>query len=155
CAPAPATAGSLAHAANIRGAAPWDCRRGRHGHARPSDRRPHERAAPCRHRRHSGTPCSRARRSRGRGSGAWLLLPGPIAGAVLVELATLLEAVEGIAAGEPVLLVLGDGVGERPAAGGHGLEALIAPAAIDIEIADGRAADEGAAVGRHILDAAP
>ncbi len=54
-----------------------------------------------------------------------------------------------------VLLVVGDGVGEGPAGGGRRLEALIAPAAVEIELVDGRAADEGRAVRRHVLDAAP
>src|SRR5262245_34917476 len=91
----------------------------------------------------------------GAGDPQHLLLPGPVAAAMVVELAALLEAIEGVAAVQLMLLVLGHGVGEGPAAGGHGLEALIAPAAIDIEVADRGAADEGAAVGGHVHDAAP
>src|SRR5215470_9238470 len=84
-----------------------------------------------------------------------LLLVGPVADAVLVELAAALEAVEAEATVEIVLVVVGDGVGEAPAGGRRRLEALIAPAAVEIEVRDARLADEGAAVGRHVLDAAP
>src|SRR5258708_7132795 len=74
---------------------------------------------------------------------------------MVVELAALLEAIQGITAVQLMLLVLGHGMGERPAPGGHGLEALIAPAAVDIEIADRGTADEGAAVRGHVHDPAP
>src|SRR5690349_24352716 len=54
-----------------------------------------------------------------------------------------------------MLIVMSDGVGEGPARGRRRLEALVAPAAVEIEIADRRLADERAAVRRHVLDAAP
>src|SRR3546814_2884165 len=70
------------------------------------------------------------------------LLVGPVAGAVLVHLAAALEAVEAEGTVEIVLLVMGHGMGEAPAGRGGCLEALVAPAAIEVEVADRGAADE-------------
>src|SRR4051794_8739320 len=100
----------------------------------------------------SGTPNSRADRNGGRG---FSLLVGPVAGAVLVQLATLLEAVEREVAVQVMRLVMGDGVRKGPARGRRRLEALIAPAAVQIEVPHRRLADERAAIRRHVLDAAP
>src|SRR3546814_4671308 len=83
------------------------------------------------------------------------LLVGPVADAVVIEFAAFGEAVEAVAAVQLMLFVMGDGMGEAPASRRRRLEALIAPTAVEIEVADRRAADEGAAIRRHVLDAGP
>src|SRR5262245_53140180 len=79
----------------------------------------------------------------------------PVADAELIHLAAFFETIEAEAAVELMLFVMGDRVGEAPAGSRRRLEALVAPAAVEIEIADVGSADKGASVGRHILDAAP
>src|SRR5688572_17570558 len=83
------------------------------------------------------------------------LLVRPVAEAIFVKLPALREAVECEAAVELMLLVMGHGVSKGPSACGRGLEALITPAAVEVEIPDVGAANEGAAIRRHVHDAAP
>ena len=63
-------------------------------------------------RRRSGI---RSRLSRRNGGMEFSLLIGPVANAVVVKLLALFEAVEGVAAVEFMLFVVGDGMGEGPA----------------------------------------
>src|ERR671927_824270 len=72
--------------------------------------------------------------------------------------------VDGMSSGEPLQreafvqrmrTILSNGVGENPAGTGCRLEAAIAPAGIEIEIIDGRLADDRATVHRHVHDAGP
>src|SRR5690242_1812457 len=75
--------------------------------------------------------------------------------ALLVDDVTLGKPLERERLVEWVRRVLGDGMREDPARAGRRLEAAVAPAAVDIEIAQRRPADDGAAIHRHIHDAPP
>src|ERR1700722_8805992 len=88
-----------------------------------------------------------------RGVGSLLVCPQP--GAVLIEAVVALEAIEGQMTYQRMLALVRDRVRQAPARGRRRLKALIPPAAVQIQIPERRASDEGTAVGGHVLDASP
>src|SRR6188768_263667 len=77
------------------------------------------------------------------------------AGAALVDGVAGAETVEPVGGGELVGLAGGDQMGEAPARRRGGLEAAIAPAAIEIEVVDRRLVDDRRTIHGHVHDAAP
>src|SRR5579885_3804095 len=65
------------------------------------------------------------------------------------------EALEREGFVERMRRVIGDRMGEDPSRARRRLEAAITPSAIDIEVAERRLADDGAAIHGQVHDAAP
>src|SRR5471032_769794 len=80
---------------------------------------------------------------------------GPLTQPIFIVAVAALETVEREVAHQRMFLAARDRVCEAPAGRWRGLEPLVAPAAVEIEIVARRAPDKGTAVGRHILDACP
>ena len=140
------------YAARIPHAGLWDCQIQIHSQPRFLVRQTRAPGAFLMRLRHSGIRSHRAHHNGGKG---FSLLVCPVADAMLIKLFAFHQSVEREIGIEFMRRIVGHGMREGEARCGRGLEALIAPAAIEIEAVNGSYSDEGGTIGRHIIDATP